>query len=224
MIEIVSATRYNQRFFWKRSPLGISLRRLSFDTRLNPYITFDNKMGIGEIYNLRINSTSSHDILVFIHDDVWIDDFYLTDHIVQGLEQYDVIGIAGNIRRLLCQPSWNFVNDKLTWDEKQNLSGAVAHGTTPFGEVDYYGNVPTSCELLDGVILAARRTKLKTSNVYFDPVFKFHFYDLDFCRTARQNNLCLGTWPIAITHQSGGNFGSSEWKNMYSTYLHKWKD
>jgi hypothetical protein len=224
MIEIVSATRHNEQYFWERSPLGISLRRLSFDMRLKHYITFNNKMAIGEIYNQRINSTSSNDILLFIHDDVWIDDFYLADHIVQGLEEYDVIGVAGNVRRVPCQPSWAFINDKFTWDEKRNLSGSVAHGPTPFGAVAYFGNVPAACELLDGLLLVARRSKLSSSNVYFDPVFKFHFYDLDFCRTARQNNLRLGTWSIAVTHQSGGSFGSEEWKNMYAHYLQKWKD
>jgi GT2 family glycosyltransferase len=224
MIEIISATRHNEQFFWERSPLGISLRRLSFDIRLTPYITFSNTTGIGEIYNRRINSPSSNDILAFIHDDVWIDDFYLTDHIVQGLEHYDVIGVAGNVRRVPCQPSWAFMNDTFTWDEKKNLTGAVAHGPAPFGMISYYGNVPADCELLDGVFLATRRSKLNASNVYFDPAFKFHFYDLDFCRTARQNNLRLGSWPIAITHESGGSFGSLEWKNMYATYLQKWKE
>jgi len=223
MIEIISATSRNEQFFWKHSPLGISIRRLSFDVSLDCYIAYENKISLGEIYNQRINSTSPHDVLVFIHDDVWIDDFYLGDHILQGLEQYDIIGVAGNLRRVPYQPSWAFIDNKFTWDEKKNLSGAVAHGTTPFGSVSFYGKVPATCELLDGVFLSARRSKLKSSGVYFDPAFKFHFYDLDFCRTARQNELKLGTWHIAITHQSGGSFNSLDWENMYAHYLQKWK-
>jgi hypothetical protein len=224
MIEIVSATRHNEQFFWNHSPLGISLRRLSFDMRLEPFITFENQIGIGEIYNHRINSITSHDVLVFIHDDVWIDDFFLADHILQGLEQYNIIGVAGNRRRVPYQPSWIFLDDKFTWDEKKNLSGAVAHGPAPFGQVTFYGKVPATCELLDGVLLAARKSKLKAADVTFDPVFKFHFYDLDFCRTARHSELRLGTWNIAVTHTSEGSFGSEEWKNMYANYLRKWGD
>jgi GT2 family glycosyltransferase len=223
MIEIVSATRHNEQSFWNHSPLGISLRRLSFDVRLEHYITFENQIGIGIIYNRRINSISSHDVLVFIHDDVWIDDFFLADHILQGLEQYDIIGIAGNCRRLPNQPAWAFIDDKFTWDNKMNLSGAVAHGSAPFGMVSYFGSVPSTCELLDGVLLAARKSILNAVDVTFDSIFKFHFYDMDFCRTARQKGLRLGTWHIAITHQSGGRFGSVEWKNMYANYLRKWK-
>jgi hypothetical protein len=224
MIEIISATRHNEQFFWNHSPLGISLRRLSFDVRFKHYITFNNQIAIGEIYNSRINSKSSDDILVFIHDDVWIDDFFCGDHIIQGLEQYDIIGVAGNLRRVPSQPSWAFINDKFAWDEKKNLTGAVAHGLTPFGEVSFYGGVPTTCELLDGVLLATRRSILNTSDVSFDPTFKFHFYDLDFCRTARCRELRLGTWHIAVTHSSDGSFDFKEWENTYAAYLRKWKD
>jgi glycosyltransferase involved in cell wall biosynthesis len=224
MIEIVSATRQSEQLFWGQSPLGISLRRLSFDVRLKHYITFNNSVGIGEVYNHRINAKSSYDVLVFIHDDVWIDDFYLVDHILHGLEQYDIIGVAGNLRRVAKQPSWAFIDDRFTWDEKKNLSGAVAHGAGPFGQVTFYGNVPATCEILDGVFLAGRRSKLNNSNVSFDPIFKFHFYDLDFCRAARQGGLRLGTWPFSITHQSGGSCASLEWRIMYVKYLEKWKD
>jgi hypothetical protein len=223
MIEIVCATRHNQQSFWNNSPLGISLRRLSFDLRLVHYVTYENKTAIGEIYNLRINEISPDDVLVFVHDDVWIDNFFLADHVLHGLEQYDIIGVAGNRRCLPYQPAWAFIDDRFNWDEKFNLSGAVAHGINPFGSVSYFGNVPATCELLDGVFLATRRSKLNASDVSFDPVFKFHFYDMDFCRTARQKLLSLGTWHIAITHQSGGSFGSMEWKNSYATYLQKWK-
>jgi GT2 family glycosyltransferase len=226
MIEIITATRHDQKFFWEQTPLGISLKRLSFDVRLKPYITFNNSLGLGEIYNRRISLATSSDILVFVHDDVWVEDFYFADHILQGLEQYDMIGVAGNLRRVPYQPSWAFVimDNKLTWDDKKNLSGSVAHGESPFGMISFYGNVPATCELLDGVLLATKRSKLNAANILFDPNFKFHFYDLDFCRTARQNNLHLGTWHISITHQSGGSFGSEEWKNAYDNYLRKWKD
>jgi GT2 family glycosyltransferase len=222
MIEIVSATRQNEKLFWQHSAVGISLRRLSFDMSLDYYIAYENEISLGEIYHQRIKSTGRHDILVFIHDDVWIDNFHLGNHLLHGSEKYNIIGVAGNLRRVPNQPSWAFIDDNFTWDEKKNLSGAVAHGTGPFGPVSFYGKVPATCELLDGVFLSARRSKLKLSSVYFDPLFKFHFYDLDFCRTARQNQLTLGTWPIAITHQSGGSFNSVEWKNMYANYRRKW--
>jgi len=60
--------------------------------------------------------------------------------------------------------------------------------------------------------------------VLFDPRFDFHFYDMDFCRTARKAGLRLGTWPICLTHQSGGNFASDAWKEKCRLYREKWPD
>jgi GT2 family glycosyltransferase len=60
--------------------------------------------------------------------------------------------------------------------------------------------------------------------VAFDTRFGFHFYDLDFCRTARAQGLRLGTWPIAITHQSGGAFADPRWQSGLQIYLDKWQD
>src|SRR5674476_443764 len=96
--------------------------------------------------------------------------------------------------------------------DRSNLSGRVAHGKNAFGPVSDFGPVPAECELLDGVFLATKKSHLKQNNVRFDAQFDFHFYDMDFCRSARKSGLRLGTWPIHLTHQSGGAFGSQSWK------------
>ena len=115
-------------------------------------------------------------------------------------------------------PGWAFLgrapDGELRWDDGANLSGAIAHGAMPFGPVVNYGPAGR-CELLDGVLLAARQLRLADAGVLFDPALRFHLYDLDFCRTARAKGLSLGSWPLAITHQSGGAFGGSEWEQMY---------
>jgi GT2 family glycosyltransferase len=59
--------------------------------------------------------------------------------------------------------------------------------------------------------------------VLFDEQFDFHFYDMDFCRTARRAGLSLGTWPISVTHQSSGSFGNPSWSTAHSQYWKKWK-
>jgi len=85
------------------------------------------------------------------------------------------------------------------------------------------GPAPAECELLDGVFLAVKKSVLRARGVRFDPAFPFHFYDLDFCRTARQQGLRLGTWPICITHQSNGGFETAQWNAGYQAYLAKWR-
>ena len=190
-------------------------------------VAFDNKTGLGEIFNRRIDATDCGDIVVFAHDDIWIDDFFIADRIVDGLSKFDVIGVAGNRRRVPRQPAWCYVErsaeGKFRWDDVSNLRGAVAHGAMPFGPVTRYGE-DGACELLDGVLLAARRSRLVGANVLFDPGFEFHLYDMDFCRSAREKNLSLGTWPVAITHQSDGKFGfgGTQWERMFAKYLEKW--
>ena len=223
MIEIVSATRLGESDFWERSPLGLSLRRLAHDVRLIPRVAFANTRGLPEIFNARILSPDLADILVFVHDDVWIDDYFLGDRVTAGCAAFDVIGVAGNRRRVTNQPAWAFVDSKFTWDEKRYLSGSVAHGTHPFGNVSFFGPVPAECALLDGVFLAARKGSLALKGVLFDPLFDFHFYDMDFCRSAGAKGLRLGTWPVCLTHQSGGAFGTPKWNEKYSLYLKKWE-
>lgn len=224
LIDIISATRLPEQAFWQEAPLGISLRRLEWDRRLVPRIAYANSRGLPDIYNARIDAADRAEILLFVHDDVWIDDHFLAARVIEGLAQYDVIGIAGNRRRLPRQPGWAFIDNAFTWDESKQLSGTVGHGEGPFGKLSSFGITPAPCELLDGMFLAARTSALVEQNVSFDPRFDFHFYDLDFCRSARDRNLRLGTWPIALTHRSMGSFGSPAWQQRYADYLRKWGD
>lgn len=222
MIEIISATRLREDDFWSKSPLGLSLRRLAHDRRLVARLAFANQRGLPDVYNAALSAPDGHNLLVFVHDDVWLDDYFLADRVIEGLRRYDVIGVAGNRRRVPYQPAWAFVDTAFTWDDTVNLSGSVANGTHPFGAVSFFGEVPADCELLDGVFLAARKSALTANGVLFDPRFDFHCYDLDFCRSARQRGLSLGTWPICLTHQSPGAFGSPAWAQKYGEYIQKW--
>jgi protein O-GlcNAc transferase len=222
LIEIVIATRLSQAQFWSQSATAQSLRRMSADQRLVASVAFNNTLGLPDIYNRRIDAQSKADALVFVHDDVWIEDYCFADRVIEGLAANDVIGVAGNKRVLDMQPAWCFVDEALTWDEGANLSGRVGHGNTAFGEVAFFGAAPARCELLDGLLIAAKKSSLNGANVLFDPQFKFHFYDMDFSRTARAAGLSLATWPIAVTHQSGGAFGTPAWRESLALYRAKW--
>jgi glycosyltransferase involved in cell wall biosynthesis len=221
-IEIICATRLSESDFRDNSALGISLRRLPDDGRLIARIAVSNSRGLPDIYNEQLIAADDQNIVAFMHDDVWIDDFFFAQRVMEGLQQYDVIGVVGNRRRVLQQPGWLFVDSKFTWDRNENLSGTIAHSEQAFGSISRFGDAPGACELMDGVFLAARKSTLVGKNCLFDPRFEFDFYDLDFCRTARQKNLNLGTWPICLTHQSAGHFGSGRWQKSLRVYLDKW--
>ena len=143
-IEIVSATRCDAEEF-KQTPLAQSLGRLGHDRRLTFHVTLSNSAGLPEIYNRRIQESAT--TLVFVHDDVWIDDYFLADRVIDGLGLYHVIGVAGNTRLIDSHVAWHLREGK--WDFP-HLSGAVAHGAAPFGRVTRYGEV-LEMRALDGV-------------------------------------------------------------------------
>jgi GT2 family glycosyltransferase len=223
MIDLTSATRLSQATFNAQAPLASSLQRLEKDSRLHRHIAFDNRRGLPEIYNARIEAADADEIIVFVHDDVWLEDFYFSDRIIEGLKQFDVIGVAGTGRRAAQQDLWARSPETGQLD-LPHLRGAIAHGDGPMGKVGFYGPIVGEVELLDGVFLAARRDALLQHDVRFDPSFGFHFYDLDFCRTARRKGLRLGTWPISMTHRSAGNPNSPEWRTARQAYFAKWGD
>ncbi len=224
MIEIIIASRLSKNDFWDKSATALSLRRLEYDDRWVPRVAFENKQGLPDVYNAHISSGASDSILVFIHDDVWIDDLFFTDRIIEGLQIYDVIGVAGNRRRIPYQPGWPFKDINFSWDDRANLSGVLGHGEKSLSPINYLGPVPADCEFLDGIFLAAKKEVLRANGLFFDPQFDFHFYDMDFCRSARQRGMRLGTWPICLTHQSEGSFGSEQWFQKYFSYITKWQD
>ena len=224
LVEIVSATRLTESSFWSESALGRSLKRLAADKRLTVRIALENKLGLPDVYNSRIDSSEPAEILVFIHDDVWIDDHFFVDRLFESLKTFDVVGVVGNARITPQQTSWAFMDDKFTVDAHDNFRGAVAQGEQPFGRIQFLGPSPAACQVLDGLLIAARKQILLSHHVRFDPQFDLHFYDMDFCRTAASKGLKLGTWPIALTHQSGGAFNTPEWIAKKLLYREKWAD
>ncbi|WP_228522811.1 tetratricopeptide repeat protein [Methylophilus sp. 14] len=221
---VVSATRMTEEAFWRDSALGRSLKRhMQQDKRLMPVVAYENTRGLSQVFNEAIAAAPDQALLVLIHDDVWLDENTFVHTIQRGLDHYDVIGIAGNARIQPGQPGWCFVDLQFTWDDAKYLRGSVSHGQHAFGPASSYGDVSGECQLMDGVFLAAHKQTLLQSGVRFDQQFEFHFYDLDFCRTATRAGLKLGVWPVRMTHQSGGAFGSARWRETYVRYHQKWE-
>lgn len=220
VVTVVAATRLTEAEF-AGSPLGTSLSRIALNPRLQSVIAYENRAGLPEIYNRAIEQSSADDVLVFVHDDVWIEDFYFTDRVLEALRFFDVIGLAGNRKRSPGQRVWMRASLEQTGGDP-NLAGAVAHGDGPMGKVGFFGPIVAEVELLDGVFLGTLAQTLKQSQVRFDPRFDFHFYDLDFCRAARARGLRLGTFPLSVTHRSMGNFKSEAWQAASVRYFEKW--
>ena len=220
MVTLITATRLSKAEF-ARGPLGLSLQRMSFDPTLQLALIEGNEEGLPKVFNRFIDEALREHVLVFLHDDLWIDDVFFSDRIRAALETFDVVGLAGNRRLLPGVPAWHVKNNEMEWDSEY-LSGVVCHGPQPFGAPSVYGPTPAAVQLLDGVLIAARAATLLDAGLRFDERFDFHFYDMDFSRQANAANLKVGTWPMAVTHVSGGAFGSEAWQKGRDLYWEKW--
>lgn len=108
MVEFVSCTQQTQEPPLSTSALGRSLRRLAFDGRISASVAFENWIGLPEMYNRRMTAVDSQEFLIFVHDDVWLDDYCVDDRVLQRLMHFDVVGVAGKRRRAPSHPSWSY--------------------------------------------------------------------------------------------------------------------
>ena len=223
----VCATRLSEVDFMQKSLLARSLRSVGDLTPVTLKLFPENSHSLGKVYNQAIDEAASEDILVFIHDDVYLDDWRAVERIRAALIDFDLVGVAGNRRRLAGQMTWYLGPSAelgrsgqfdLEW-----LSGAVRHGSLD-GHMSVFGDSPAEVCLLDGVLLASSAQTLLKSGLRFDPVLDFHFYDLDLCRTAQNLGLRIGTCALALTHESTGNSIASEsWVRSQEAYCKKYK-
>ena len=218
----VSATRLSPSAFPRESMLARSLLRVKEFSPILLAVAYENKRPLADAYNQAIDQAPAEDLLAFVHDDVWIDDWYIAHRVSDALAAFDVVGVAGNKVRDPRQQAWSFAGATLR-EHHEKLTGGVFHGSHENAVPSRFGETPAEAKLLDGVFIAARAGTLKERGVRFDPRFPFHFYDTDFCRSCEKAGLRMGTWPIALTHLSTGKSGvGPAWDEAYRTYLDKW--
>jgi GT2 family glycosyltransferase len=220
----VCASRLGREEFFEKTAPGRSL--LLYRAPFIDLVLFENnRSGLPALYNEAVRRAERDPaVLIFCHDDVHLCDFFWPLHLVNGLREFDIIGLAGNQRRLPGQPAWCFVDRSLAWDESGNLSGTVGHGGGfPPKKLSRFGPPGKLVKLLDGFFLAMRSETLLSRQIRFDEDFTFHFYDMDFCRQAEASGLRMGTWTISAAHESPGGYGEAAWQLEYEKYLEKWK-
>jgi GT2 family glycosyltransferase len=226
---MVSASRAAKDQFEKDSLLGKSLGhwRIQFPIELSLYL--ENQTGLPFLYNYEIERALKEGdddlILVFIHDDVTLLDFFWPDTLSKWTRTFDIVGLAGNVRRTPLQPTWGHIlneSGNFEPDQEVNLCGAVSTGLSFPSLIGYYGAPGRECRLMDGLFLAARTEIFRRFGLRFDVGFPFHFYDLDLCRQAELLGIRMGVAPIPALHASAGNYGGGAWLEGYRNYLAKW--
>lgn len=181
-----------------------------------------NTTSLGAVYNDALAHAAPETILVFCHDDLWLGDDDLVACLQEALRSFDLVGVAGNRCSLDGQSTWWRQPDGRPADQAV-LVGAIGHGTPERCRPARFGPSPAPACLLDGVFLAARAGVLQQARLRFDPALGFHFYDLDFCRSALAAGLRLGVWPLSLIHASEGTAGSPAWRASRELYRRKWE-
>lgn len=222
---IISCTKRDNKDFYNETALGRSLFKLkniySFNDIIKPIIFTNNSRGLCECYNEGIEKvfklTDNNEAnVVFVHDDVFIEDSFFLEKLERGLKEFDIIGMAGSSKWSLSHPTvWT--NTKCEW------SGFVPHIIDGEHRMFFYGEHGKKCVVLDGLFISTKLKNFRNTTLRFDERLKFHHYDIDFCLTAKKLNLTMSTAPIWIVHCSRGNWQNDPiWHESEKVMLKKW--
>jgi protein O-GlcNAc transferase len=160
-VEIVSASSLGGERFMAEAPLGASIHRFRRDRRIKWRIFAENSAGLSTIFNQAIDADGP-DLLLFVHDDVWIDDLFFVDRLIDALDAFDIVGIAGNKRRQPGQVKFFNAPDGGEKSDFPYLSGTLAHFRLN-GQIVALGPTPAPCELLDGVFSRRKAVNAEAS-------------------------------------------------------------
>ena len=185
-------------------------------------------IGLSELYNsfLTKKNEEKYDIVVFVHDDVYIDDLKLRGKLYKSvfIDGYDIVGPAGSSTCKIKEPAlWHLMADK-----KTDWSGCVYHpaaaDTTQIIATSF-GPVPKRCLVLDGLFLAVNIASVRKHKWRFNTNYNFHHYDIASCIDANSKQLKLGTTPIHVVHDSPGltSLQDPDWGKSQSIFLEEYK-
>ena len=226
-ILIVSATKAKTA---KGTRLVNSLNAITDQIKLK--ILTNNDIGLPKVYNKFFTKkiADKHDIVLFCHDDLYIDDLKLRGKLYKSMfvDKYDIVGLAGASTCTITRDKptlWHLMSDRKSW------SGTVFHPAAPEGTLvgdelktvmsTTYGPTPQRCLVLDGVFMAVNIHKARKAKWQFNENFDFHHYDIASSLDANEKQLKLGTCMIHAIHDSPGlsSLQDPEWQASQSKFL-----
>lgn len=225
-VVIVSCTRKSEPES-QNLPLVRSIRDGNFTSFATIDIEWNNSEGMPKIYNRKLEKYKNTDVefVVFVHDDVYIDDMKLYDKLKTANNKfgYQIIGLAGGLNpRITEYALWHLMT------EKNQQRGEVAH---PCGDTNQimttsFGPTPSRVAIADGLFLAVHIPSVKNTKWKFNENYKFHHYDISSCIDANREKIKLGVYPIHVIHSSPGllSVHDKSWSDSNAQFLKEYNN
>jgi GT2 family glycosyltransferase len=216
----VIATQYNHNDFWEKSQIAIFLEKAGYTN--NCSILHENQEGLSKVYNKFINDSYKGKRVIFVHDDVLIEDLFLEEKLNIAFEKYDIVGLAGSKKADLSRPAaWHLMSDR------QDHCGEVAHSQNKQVWTTCFGPSDSRVLVMDGLFIAVNVDSAIKVGLKFDERFNFHHYDITFCLRANRNKLKMGVTPIRVIHFGlGDSMNTPEWHTsaeLFKEYYENFK-
>lgn len=205
----IVATSKLEENFKSNSPISLFFDKFNFLNSINYTVVYNNKEGLPKVYNNFLNKQFKDKKIIFVHDDVMIEDLFWEEKLAIAFEKYDIVGLAGSKK---C----NLNSQVMAWHmmcEREDMLGEVAHSKDKKSWTTIFGPTDSRALILDGLFIAVDVNKLLETNTRFDENFSFHHYDISFCIRANQNKLKMGICPLKVIHYGlGDSMNSDAWK------------
>lgn len=192
----------------------------------NVEVVYENKQGLSVVYNRYLNSNYSGYRIVFIHDDLILEDQFIIEKLNKAHEKFNVVGLAGAKQFRFKMPAmWHLMAE--LEDGENHLRGFVAHRMQDGRTItNFYGMGDQRVALIDGLFMSVDIDSILPTPARFDENYDFHFYDITFSLNCIMHNLSIGIPdPIFVTHLSGGkpnqNFMRLQ-QRFLAEYQQKW--
>jgi hypothetical protein len=215
--KIISATQKNQTQFYDECQLALSIDKLNIRNKCN--IVYENKEGLPKVYNSFINNENKNKYLIFVHDDVLIEDLFFEEKISLAFQKYDIIGLAGAKKCVLNSkmPAWHLMC------KREDMVGEVSHSKDKNCWTSVFGPTDSRSLVIDGLFIGVNVDKCLATNTFFDESFSFHHYDISFCLNANKNKLKIGVFPLKVTHFGlGDSMMTKEWQDSSNIFKQKY--
>jgi hypothetical protein len=192
------------------------------------FISFDqgNTEGLSKRYNNVLEKCIDiYKYIVFVHDDVYIDDARVIEKLEKAHEEFDIVGLAGGINPKITKPAlWHLMCGGF---QGGNLRGAVAHYADDNKMfMTNFGVTPSRVAVLDGLFLSIKTESVKRTGWRFNEGYTFHHYDIASCLDANKLQLKLGVYPIWVVHKSPGllNINDKLFSNSQEKFISEYSN